>query len=87
MTPFVTVMLKICVSTALQLGCTFIPITDNTQGQDDNQVVNMTGCLGTQGFLTAQKYWNDHPDMHDHFQFAGWACKLGNKKAPDQGHA
>lgn len=84
---FVTVMLVICLNVSTRLGCTDIPVTDTTQAQDDKQEVNMTGCLGTQGFFTAQKFWNEHVDLHDHYQFGGWACKLGNKKAPDGGRA
>jgi hypothetical protein len=87
MESFVAVYLVVCLNTAARVGCTNLPITDNTQAQDNGAAVNMAGCLGLEGFNTAIKYWNEHADLHEKFQYGGWACQVGNKKAPDRGGA
>jgi hypothetical protein len=87
MMEFVAVYLVICLNAANHATCTKLPVTDSTQVQPDGQEISMTGCLGLQGALSAQKYWAQHADLHEKFQYGGWACQVGNKKAPDRGGA
>jgi hypothetical protein len=43
--------------------------------------------MGVEGANSAKKFWEDHPDIHKAYHFGGWSCQIGNKKAPDRGHA
>ena len=49
--------------------------------------MSLMGCMGIEGANSAKKFWEDHPDMHKVYHFGGWSCQIGNKKAPDRGHA
>lgn len=83
MTPFITVLLVVCLNAANHDTCTKIPITDSSQAQEENvPPVSMAGCLSLQGLLTAKKYWDEHPDLHEKFQFGGVACQIGNRAPP-----
>jgi hypothetical protein len=62
--------------------CNRVFITDSSQTE-----LSMTACMGVEGLITAQHYWDEHPDMHKTFRFGGWACKVGNKQAPKDGQA
>ena len=31
--------------------------------------------------------WEEHQDIRTVYHFGGWSCQIGNKKAPDRGHA
>jgi hypothetical protein len=49
--------------------------------------MSMMGCMGIEGANSAKKFWEDHPDMHKAYHFGGWSCQIGDRKAPDRGHA
>jgi hypothetical protein len=87
MSGFIAVYLIVCLNAANHETCTKLPITDNTQAQADGVELTISGCQGIQGAISAQKYWEEHSDLHKKFQFGGWACQVGNKKAPDRGGA
>ena len=82
MATFIAVYLVVCLNAAVHGTCSQLPITDSTE-----QPLTMVGCLGQQGEVSAQRYWEAHPDLHATFQYGGWACRIGNKKAPDAGGA
>lgn len=82
---FIAIYLIVCLNAANHDTCTKLPVTDSTQAQE--VPITMIGCMGLQGAITAQKYWAEHPGLHDKFEFGGWACKIGNQKAPDTGGA
>jgi hypothetical protein len=64
-----------------------LPVTDSTQAPPDGSEMSMMGCTSIEGANSAKKFWEDHPDMHKVYHFGGWSCQIGNKKAPDRGHA
>jgi hypothetical protein len=84
---FLAVYLLVCTAPGNPATCTKLPITDSTQGQPDGSELTLTGCMGVQGAESARRYWDAHPDIQKHFYFGGWACQVGNKKAPDNGKA
>jgi len=80
---FIAVYLIICLHASNRATCSAVPVIDSTQ--DDT--ISMSGCMGLQGFATAMNFWNTHTELHAKFEFGGWACRVGNKKAPDNGGA
>jgi hypothetical protein len=84
---FVAIYLVVCLNAANPNTCTRLPVTDSTQGQPDDAPMTMSGCMGVEGQSSAIKYWAEHPDLHQKFQYGGWSCQVGNKKAPDRGKA
>ncbi len=81
---FVALYIVICVNAAVHGTCSKLPITDSTQTEVP---LTMVGCLGQQGEVSARRYWEAHSDLHAMFQYGGWACRVGNKKASDTGGA
>jgi hypothetical protein len=49
--------------------------------------MTIVGCMGVEGMSSAKKFWEEHQDIHNVYQFGGWSCRIGNKKGPDRGHA
>jgi hypothetical protein len=82
MSAFIGLFLVVCLNPANHATCTKLPIVDSTQVE-----LTMTGCMGVEGQVSAIKYWEEHPDLHKAYQFGGWSCQIGNKKAPDRGAA
>jgi hypothetical protein len=87
MNGFLALYLIACLDPTNHNTCVSLPVTDSTQAQPDGSQMSMMGCLGIQGGNSAKKFWEDHPDMHKAYHFGGWSCQVGNKKAPDRGHA
>jgi len=79
---FIALYLIVCVQADNHGTCTKLPIIDSTQAD-----LTMAGCMGVEGQVSALKYWQEHSDLHKNFQYGGWACRIGNKKAPDKGSA
>jgi hypothetical protein len=75
---FTALYLIACLSPTNHSTCVSLPVTDSTQAQPDGAEMTMMGCMGVQGMNSAKKYWEEH---------GGWSCQIGNKKAPDRGHA
>jgi hypothetical protein len=67
--------------------CVSLPVADSTQAQPDGSEMTMMGCMGTEGMISAKKYWEEHQDIRTVYHFGGWSCQIGNEKAPDRGHA
>ena len=84
---FIALFLIACLDPTNHNTCVSLPVTDSTQVQPDGYEMSMMGCMGIEGANSAKKFWQDHPDMHKAYHFGGWSCQVGNKKAPDRGHA
>ena len=87
MNGFIALYLIACIDPTNHNTCVSLPITDSTQAQTDGSEMSIMGCMGIEGANSAKKFWEDHPDMHKAYRFGGWSCQVGNKKAPDRGHA
>jgi hypothetical protein len=81
-TVFVVLYLIACVDLTNRDTCVRVAVTDNTQAQPDGLEMNMSGCMGVQGVISARRYWEEHPDMHETFKFGDWSCEIGNHKQP-----
>ena len=40
--------------------------------------------FGARSFESAKEFWEHHPLYHN-WKFKGWACKIGNRAAPEHG--
>ena len=88
MSTFIGIFLVVCLNATVPGTCTSLPITDNTEAQADDAPLTMTGCMGVEGQVTALKYWEAHPDLHEKFQYGGWRCQVGTLEGfPDRGKA
>jgi hypothetical protein len=84
---FIALYLIACLDPTNHNTCVSLPVTDSAQAQPDGSEMTMIGCMGTQGMNSANKYWEEHQDVRNVYHFGGWSCQIGNKKAPDRGHA
>jgi hypothetical protein len=78
---FIALYLIACLDPANHNTCVSLPIADSTQAQRDGSEMSVEGAN------SAKRYWDEHDDIRKVYQFGGWSCQIGNKKAPDPGHA
>ena len=81
MTGFIALYLMACLDPINHNTCVSLPVTDSTQAQPYGSEMSMIGCMGVEGANSAKKFWEEA------YHFGGWSCQIGNKKAPDRGHA
>ena len=84
---FIALYLIACLNPANHNTCVSLPVADSKQAQPDGAEMSMMECMGVVGANSAKKYWEEHDDIRKVYQFGGWSCQIGNKKAPDRGHA
>ena len=80
---FIALYLTICLDITHRATCTNLPVIDNTQ----DTTITIERCMGIEGAASSMKFWQNNIGLHDKFKYGGWACRVGNKKAPDNGGA
>jgi hypothetical protein len=81
MSGFIALFAVVCIHANNPDSCVTEQVTDSTQNQ-----MSMIGCLGLQGQASAKEFIANHPLYHS-WEFCGWRCQIGNRKAPDRGRA
>ena len=78
---FIALYVTVCVHLSQPGSCVKELVTDSTQND-----ITMTACMGIEGLNSAKEFVANHPLYHT-WELKGWACQIGNRKAPDRGAA